>query len=222
MPIHWNLLDSIARLYGVSPARLQPVAGGHFSHVYETMDDQRACILRITPPNADVDLVSMQATLEWLAYLSAQDGPVPRPVRSRKKDLIELVEYEGQVYIATAIEKAPGALAEGMAPDEWSDELFQALGRSLGQCHRAAQSYVLARPEFKRPEWDRAGSCFNPRDELADADPAVLEKRDQVLSLVQSLPKDRDSYGLASCEPGPALWEGRRCGAGTDLPLRFR
>ncbi|MBN1936462.1 MAG: phosphotransferase [Anaerolineae bacterium] len=197
MTIHLTLLDSIARLYGVSPAQLQPVSGGHFSHVYKYTDGRRACILRITPPNADVDLAAMRAILEWLAFLSAHDGPAPGPIRSRNGSLIEEVQFENRTYIAVAFEKAPGVLAEGMSPAEWSDELFQALGRTVGQCHRVARRYVPARPEFERPQWDCGGSCFNPREALADADPAILEKHVRVLSLIQSLPKDRDGYGLA-------------------------
>jgi Ser/Thr protein kinase RdoA (MazF antagonist) len=197
MTIHQTLLDSIAKLYDVSLSQLQPVAGGHFSHVYEYTDHHRACILRITPPNMDVDLLSMRARLEWLTFLSAHDGPVPRPVRSRNGNLIELMKYEDQVYIAGAFEKAPGVLAEGMSHADWSNELFQALGRTLGHCHRVAQIYVPARAEFKCPEWDCAENCFNPKEELVGADRAILEKRAQVLSLIQSLPKDRDGYGLA-------------------------
>jgi len=197
MTIHQTLLGSIAKLYGLSSVQLRPLVGGHFSYVYEYTNGHQACILRVTPPNPDVDLLSMQAILEWQAFLSAHGGPVPGPIRSRNGNLIELVDYEGQVYIAGAFEKAPGVLAEGMPPDDWSDELFQALGRTVGHCHRVAQSYVPARAEFKRPEWDGAGNCFNPLEALVDADQAVLEKRAQVLSHIQALPKDRESYGLA-------------------------
>jgi Ser/Thr protein kinase RdoA (MazF antagonist) len=135
--------------------------------------------------------------LEWLAFLAEQNGPVASPVRSSQGKLIELVEHAGQVYLAGAFEKAPGVLAEGMAPGEWSDELFQALGGALGRCHRAAQDYVPRRSELKRPEWDRAGNCFNPIEELEQATPAILERRNAVLAQILALPKDRESYGLA-------------------------
>lgn len=197
MTAHPLLLDAIAGLYNVSPAQLQPATGGHFSHVYAYTDGQQDCILRITPPNADVDLVSMRAILEWLAFLSAHDGPIPDPIRSRNGNLIEVVESNDRVYIAVAFEKAPGVLAEGMSPADWSDELFQALGRTVGHCHRVARLYVPARAEFERPQWDRVGNCFNPREALVDADCVILERRARVLAYIQSLPKDRDSYGLA-------------------------
>jgi amicoumacin kinase len=139
----------------------------------------------------------MRAMLEWLAFLSAHGGPVPRPILSRNSNRIEVMESKGQAYIAVAFEKAPGVLAENLSRTDWSDELFQALGRAVGHCHRVAQLYVPARPEFRRPDWDCAGNCFNPIESLAGADPIILERRAQVLSLIESLPKDRDNYGLA-------------------------
>jgi amicoumacin kinase len=197
MTIHPSTLDSIARLYNISLSQLQPVAGGHFTHVYEYTDNYRACILRITPPNTHVDLLSMRATLEWLVFLSAHAGPVPRPIHSQNGNLIEVVKFEDQAYIAGAFEKAPGVLAEGMSPADWRDELFQALGSTVGQCHRVAQLYVPAHADFRRPEWDCTDSFFNPKEELIRADGLLLERRAQVLSVIQSLPKDRDNYGLA-------------------------
>lgn len=104
---------------------------------------------------------------------------------------------EDQTYIVSVFEKAPGILAEGMLPTDWSDELFQSLGRAVGKCHRLAQGYVPARAEFRRPEWDDTGNCFNPRESLPDADPLILERRAWVLAHLQSLPKDGASYGLA-------------------------
>jgi Ser/Thr protein kinase RdoA (MazF antagonist) len=197
MVLHPILIDLFAGLYGVSPSELQPVAGGHFSDVYEYHDGRQACILRITPPDPDIDSLSMQAVLEWLAFLSAHDGPAPHPVRSKSGKLIESIEHGGRVYLAGAFEKAPGVLAEGTSLADWSDALFRALGRALGCCHRVAQIYVPARAEFRRPAWDGAANCFNPRWALEDADCAILRKRVQVLPLIQALPKDRESYGLA-------------------------
>lgn len=190
-------LETIAKLYGVKVSQLQPMAGGHFAHVYEYANINGACVLRITPAGTDINPSSTQAILEWLAYLSAHDGPVPRPIHSRNGNLLELVEHEKRGYIAVAFEKADGVLAEGMSPDDWSDVLFRALGRTLGICHRVAQDYFPACVEFKRPEWEIGGSCFNPKEQLKDADEIILKKRSQVLSIIRLLPKNRDSYGLA-------------------------
>jgi Ser/Thr protein kinase RdoA (MazF antagonist) len=190
-------LDAIANLYGLSVSQLTPISGGHFALVYEYATDDRHYILRITPPDTDVDLPSTRAMLEWLAFLAAHGGPVSRPVRSLEGNLIEMVKYKDQAYIIGAFEKAAGVLAEGMSPADWSDELFQALGNSLGKCHKVAQDYLPVRAEFKRPEWNEAGNCFNPREALGKAESNILEKRARVLAIIQALPKDRENYGLA-------------------------
>ena len=197
MALDPTLLADISELYGVSPDALHPATGGHFSHVFEYSAHGQACILRITPPNTDVDRHAMQAILEWLAFLAEQGGPVVRPLRSLSGSLIEAVAFAEQTYLAVAFEKAPGVLAEGMSPGEWSDELIQALGCTVGHCHRLAQQYFPARPELKRPQWDSGTSCFNPKEALVDADRLILEKRTQVLNHIQALPKEVESYGLA-------------------------
>lgn len=192
-----HVLEAIARLYGVTATQLQPATGGHFAYVYEVRLNQRACILKIMPPDPDMDLRAMRAILEWLAFLAKNGGPVVPPVRSQQGNLIETMMEGEQVYIAVVFEKAPGVLAEGMAPEAWGDTLFQALGCTVGACHRIAQGYNPSKAEFRRPEWSAGGSCFNPHEELEDADPLLLERRAQTLARIMALPKDRANYGLA-------------------------
>ena len=195
MHIHHTTLNHIAELYNTSLSQLKPASGGHANLVYEYKSGETSCILRVTPPNRDIDLHSMRSMLEWLAFLADHGGPVARPLRSRRGNLIELVNQDDQTYIGVAFEKAPGVLAEGMPPADWSDELFQTLGNTLGLCHRVAQEYIPTHEAFKRPEWDLPSNCFHP-GELDGAEPVVLEKYVRVLAPIQALPKDRESYGL--------------------------
>ena len=197
MTLDPHLLTAAAERYDLQPFQLKPVQGGHFSHVFEYRLGQQDFILRLTPPNADVNLVSMRSMLEWLAFLAGQGGPVARPIRSQAGNLIETIDGQEGVYIAGAFEKAPGVLAENMPLADWDDGLFQLLGRTLGNCHRIARDYQPARPEHRRPEWDQGGNCFNPREALEDADRSILKKRAEVLGKIREMPKDRDHYGLA-------------------------
>jgi len=197
MSLPQQALEAIARLSGVTAAQLQPTTGGHFATVYEVRLNQRACILKIMPPNTDVDVHAMRAILEWLAFLAENGGPVVPPVCSQQGNLIETVADGEQVIIAVVFEKAPGVLAEGMAPEAWSDTLFEALGRTVGACHRIAQGYAPSKAEFRRPEWSAGSSCFNPHEDLEGADSILLERRAQTLERIAVLPKERASYGLA-------------------------
>jgi len=188
-------IEAICALYNLTPAQLRPMPGGHFSEVYEFDDRGLTYVLRITPPNADIDLAAMKSIHEWLAFLAAHGGPVPRPLRSRDGNLIEVVPVGDQIYLAGAAEKAPGVLAEGMAPQDWSDDLFQALGRTVGQCHRIAQHYQPA-TALKRPDWDQQWFWIDPLNHMATAAPWLLEKRSEILKVFQALPKDPSGYGL--------------------------
>jgi Ser/Thr protein kinase RdoA (MazF antagonist) len=196
MTINNSTLDIIADLYGVSVTQLAPMSGGHANHVYEYQDGSRNCALRVTPPNIDIDLKAMRSILEWLAFLGSHEGPIARPLRSRRDNLIELVDQDGQVYIAVAFAKAPGILAENMTLADWTDDLFQSLGDSLGSCHHIAQDYVPVE-EYTRPEWTKLTNCFHPEADFEGADPLILDKYTQMLAVIEKLPKDSDSYGLA-------------------------
>ena len=190
------LLSAIAARYGIAPSALHELPGGHFASVYGFQSQDRDCILRITPPDEDVSLLSTRQVLEWLAFLADRAGPVCRPIRSLRGSLIELLDYEGQTYLSTAFEKAPGVLAEKLLPEEWSAELFQSLGRAIGSWHRIASQYSPSAAS-RRPAWDWGTNCFNPLEALVGADAAILEKRRRVLAEIENLPKDPENYGLA-------------------------
>lgn len=195
MAIPAPVFEQIASLYDVAPDQLHPLEGGHFSHVFEFQHMGRACVLRVTPPNVDVDLPAMRAILEWLAFLASRTAPVAGPVKSRGDRWIEVVPDGDRVYIAVAFEKAPGLLAETMSADDWNSALFEALGRTVGQCHRAAVDYAPP-AVLLRPLWDASQNCFHPQAELIKAAPDVLEKYRQAQAAVRELPTPREAFGL--------------------------
>lgn len=196
MKIDASILETIAKLYKTTPHSLIPLPGGHFSFVYEYHINKCPYILRITPPNDDINLRSMQSALTWMAFLARHNGPVTRPIPSCNGKLIERIAKGHRVYLAVSFEKASGELAEGMALSNWNDELFQELGRTLGKTHRIAQTYIPPSSEFLRLNWDEPTNCFNPISALVDAESFILEKRDQILKSVGSLPREKGDYGL--------------------------
>lgn len=196
MSLHPDLIPMIAGLYNTTPGQLKMVEGGHFSTVFEYKQEGKGRILRVTPPNPDIDLGAMRSILAWMDFLSTHDGPVPRLVRSQNGNPFEVIAFEGETYLASVFERAPGILAEGMALESWSDELFQALGKTLGRCHQIAGRYSPVAQD-QRPTWDRAVNCFNPIKDLEDADVIILDKRSAVMSKMEGLPKAAVNFGLA-------------------------
>jgi Ser/Thr protein kinase RdoA (MazF antagonist) len=191
-----SVLNSIAARYGIAASELTALAGGHAAQVYSFNFRDRDYILRITPPNEEITLHSTRQILEWLAFLTDRAGPVSKPIRSLQGNLIEQVQSAGQLYLATAFEKAPGVLAERLQLEQWSDELFQSLGRAIGSCHRIACQYAPPE-EYRRPVWEQVGNCFNPLDDLDGVNPMLLEKRRLLLDAIAHLPVNPDCYGLA-------------------------
>lgn len=191
-----STLNTIAACYGITASELTFLSGGHTALVYGFNSQGRDYILRITPPNEEINLRSTRLVLEWLAFLAERDGPVSKPVRSLKRNLIEQVKSAEQLYLATAFEKAPGVLAEGMQPEDWSDKLFQSLGRAIGACHRIACQYAPPE-EYRRPAWEQIGNCFNPLEYLEGVDAIILEKHRLILDAIAHLPVNPECYGLA-------------------------
>ncbi|MCC6615624.1 MAG: phosphotransferase [Anaerolineae bacterium] len=192
-----RILEHAARNFDAPLALLKPLAGGHYAQVCEWEQDGKRYVLKIAPLAGADELQSTRAMLEWLAYLAAHDAPILRPVFSQRHHLIETIEQDGQTYLVSASEKIAGVRAEKLPAEQWDMALIEMLGRVIGRCHVLAQTYVPAAPALTRPQWDQADSCFNPRDGLSIADDFVLERRAQVLDAIASLPKDRESYGLA-------------------------
>ena len=193
-----SILARAADRFGVAVSQLSPLTGGNFAQVCEwARDGGQGCVLKIAPVQGDDDLQSQRAMLAWLNFLAAHDAPVVRPVSSPQGNLIEPVEHEGRTYLVSASEKISGLRAEMLPPSQWDADLIQVLGRAIGRCHAVAQMYAPPDASLRRPDWRQGASCFNPLDDLASAESFVLNRRAQVLKLIDALPRDHESYGLA-------------------------
>lgn len=194
MLLHF-VLERAAALYGFSPEQLSPLSGGHFSLVYEFSRANRSFILRITPPNDEIDISAMRAVLGWVEYLSLNGASVPTPLHSRDGHLIEIIQSENGTYLLVAFEKLVGTLAEDLFPDRWSDRLTDATAFAVGRMHAVSRSYHPDR-KILRPAWDKIVNCFNPLETLDDDYKWVEKKRREIMALIHSLPLDEDGYGL--------------------------
>ena len=185
-----------ARRYGVSIADLAPMVGGHVTHVYSFTRDGKDYVLRVTPPNEEIDLPATRAILSWMRFLAEGGAAVATPVHSQNDALIEPVVQAGQTYIAVAFEKAPGIRGEELTFDQWTDALFTRLGQTAGRMHALAKGYTPSNVALRRPDWDVAGNCFHPLESLPPSEAIIAEKRARVFEYVQTLPKDDNSYGM--------------------------
>lgn len=190
-----SVLQQAAQHYGTTPGQFVPLPGGHFASVYQFSREGRPCVLRITPPNEEIDEGAARAILAWMHYLAEGGGAVTRPALSAGGRLLEVVEGADGLYLLAAFEKAPGVPAETLDADQWSESLYRELGRAVGRMHALSREYAPDE-SLRRPAWDEIGNCFNPGQPLDPAQAIVREKWDQVWQYIQALPRDVDGYGL--------------------------
>jgi len=191
------IVSRLAGRFGVPDTALKPLSGGHFSQVYEFSRDGRPFVLRLIPPNPDIDVASLLSISHWMDYLSAHEAAVSKPVRSTSGDLVEAIEHDGALYLAVAQEKAQGTLGEELPFDRWNDALYQTLGKELGRIHALARDYTPPHGVTPRPHWNEETNCFNPSEVLDSSQVRLIERQTQIAACIQGLPKDREGYGLA-------------------------
>jgi Ser/Thr protein kinase RdoA (MazF antagonist) len=116
----------------------------------------------------------------------------PAPLPAAGGSWIEPLASPRGIYLAAAFERAPGTLAEELDFALWDQARFAHLGQAVGRFHAASRSYQPA-PGLDRPDWDQAGSCFNPPEEIADE--ALRLRRAEAWRAVQALPRDPAAWG---------------------------
>jgi amicoumacin kinase len=189
-------LKIAASLYGISEAELQPLRGGHFAHVYGFRRNGGNFVLRLTPPNEDVDVVAQRSILAWMAHLAAYGASVPEPLPSQNGNLVEVIPSSAGEWLVVASTKAEGTLSEEIPIDQWGDVQFQTLGRSIGKMHAIARDFVPSN-EVSYPQWETGGNLFNRHIEN---ELWLKEKQSRVLEQIRTLPRSTDAYGLVHCD----------------------
>jgi len=189
-------LSFAARLYDVPEAELQSLRGGHFAHVYGFKRDERDFILRLSPPNDEVNLTAQKSILAWMSYLAEHGASVPAPLPSQNGNLVEVISSPEGEWLAVAYTRAEGVLSEEISLDQWDDSQFQMLGKSIGKVHAVARGYVPS-GDVSYPDWEAGGNLFNRQIEN---EPWLKEKQASLLEQIHALPKPTDAYGLIHCD----------------------
>ena len=191
-----ELLERAAQCYGVTSKELHPLHGGTASHVYGFSRDSADFVLRITPPDSDLDADAVRAILTWVQALDAHGASVAGPIVSRAGRLVETMTSGEATYVVSAVRSASGVLAERLAFGQWSDALFEAWGQTAGRMHAIAQDDRAQDLALRRPEWDGVDNCFNAPLPAALANTAIAQRHAEARAFVRTLPKDPDGYGM--------------------------
>ena len=189
-------LHTAASCYGVSESELQPLDGGHFTHVYSFVREDKSYILRLSRPSADTNLERQRAILAWMAYLVAHGALVPEPLVSNNGNSVEVIPSSNGDWLVVAFTQAEGILSEELSLNQWNKEQFQLLGSSIGKMHAIARGYVPSR-ETNHPDWESGGNLFSHQ---IQNEFWLTERQSHILEQIRSLPKPADTYGLIHCD----------------------
>ncbi|MBN1581085.1 MAG: phosphotransferase [Anaerolineae bacterium] len=185
-----HVLAQVVSRYGLEMAQVSAL-GGFESFVYEFVQRGQPYILRIAHSShrtAD----EIQAEIEWINYLADRGVPAARAVPSAKGNWIEVVEQKDGHFVATAFVKARGTLIKQEA---WQPSMFYKIGLLVGRMHALTKSYAPSKPAYKRRTWHqeltkRANQDLPPSEQVA------IDKFNNVIAHLCTLPMDRDAYGL--------------------------
>jgi amicoumacin kinase len=212
--MHPQLLSFACQLYSTSPDVLVPLSGGNSNAVYkfplhqtahnQTSQVSKTCkvsgevskfgVLRIgvedCPPEQTLGM------LEWVRFLSDKGAPVTVPLISINNRMLENLEQDGTRYTVTAFEEAEGTLAEKIPPNEWTDKLFQTIGRAAGKLHHTSLRYKPSRLGFTRPMWFDSYEVHEATKLLATTTNPAREKLAALLIELKQLPIESAVFGL--------------------------
>ncbi|MEO8012161.1 MAG: phosphotransferase, partial [Dokdonella sp.] len=161
------------------------------SFIYEFERDSGSYILRISYSSRRSESL-VHGEVDWINYLADGGVSAARAVLSNSGKLVEAIDdQQGGAFLVTAFVKAPG-----QAPwDLWTPELYESYGEIVGRIHALSKSYQPGQAAWRRPEWDDDLFEFVDRY-LPDSESMAKKKYRDACDHVNTLAKDRDSYGL--------------------------
>lgn len=140
------------------------------------------------------------AEIEFISYLADSGMTVSKALLSNQAEYVEVIEQADDCFIATAFEFAPGRRAQICVE---SDVFYERIGRFTGKMHKLSKQFS---PIRKRYDWrDNAGVT---KFQNYVADEMLQYKLERLISQIQSLSRDRESFGLihGDISPGNYLY----------------
>jgi len=186
-----NTLQETMGRYAITQDQIR-LLDGFESFIYEFERGNGAYILRIGHSlRRSVSLI--QGEVDWINYLSDGGASVARAILSENGRLVERInDGQGDYFLATAFIKARG---QPPRKKDWNAELFERYGRLIGRMHALSKDYQPSDPAWRRPHWDDP-EMIDIQGWLPDSESGILEKYCQLKEHLDTLPRDRETYGL--------------------------
>ncbi|CAM3483054.1 phosphotransferase [Aeromicrobium ponti] len=188
-----NILSEFLLVYSMDKKDYKKL-GDFENYVYEVYRNEESYILRITH-SSHRKHEEILAEVDWVNYLNQQGVKVPEVFQSDHGKIVESVSAEdGSFFYASVFSKAPGKSIKVTAP-EFNEKLFEAWGRAIGKMHKETKAYTPPFSLAHRMQWDEE-ELLNVEKYVPEADKLVIINTKELLKQLQSLPKNKDTFGL--------------------------
>jgi Ser/Thr protein kinase RdoA (MazF antagonist) len=186
-----EILNKAIELFGLD--RDKTIKINSFENfIFESVWRDTPCILRITH-SSHRNMEQIKGELDWINYLADNDAPVCQAFPSSKGNFVEKIAHQDSSYFLAAIFRKVEGLFLDNNQHLLTDSLILKWGKLVGKLHRLAKDYSPLTKESTRPIW----SDYIPtiKEYLAE-EPFALQRAKEIVKTIESLPKDKDCYGL--------------------------
>ncbi len=186
-----SILEEALARYDVARDEIQ-LLDGFENFIYGYRKDGGRYVLRISH-SLHRTSDATQGELEWLNYLVDGGVPAARAVFSERGNLVEPIPVEdGSYFTAVSFE---WALGDHPTREDWRSGLPVQLGQILGRMHALSKDFEPSDPRFRRHTWYEDARGF-VEEYLLPAETVIIDKYNQLVDYLYTLPQGRDAYGL--------------------------
>ncbi len=187
-----SVLKTTTNAYGLSLGLLTHISGVvNNVYRYPAQNGHPSRIVRLTHENWRNKKESF-AELHFMNYLFENGVSVPQILPSKAGKWIENVRGG---YHASMFTEALGRIP---TEEDWNQKMFRNWGSIVGQMHLLTQSYIPPH-DVKRREWKQE-NWMDMMKHLPSEEIIVRKKANELLSWLETLPKDKKNYGLIHCD----------------------
>jgi amicoumacin kinase len=186
-----TILQEAMRRYGIAKDQIHSLDAFE-SYIYEFERDSQAYILRIAHSFRRSESLVL-GEVDWINYLAEGGVSVAKAIPSESGKFVEVIEDQrGGTFLVTAFVKA-----QGQAPwDLWTPKLYESYGEMIGRIHTLSKNYQpnTGCLEATRLEHDDLFEFVERY--LPESESIAKKKYKDICNHVNTLAKDRESYGL--------------------------
>ncbi len=185
-----SILQEAMRRYGIAEDQIHALDAFE-SFIYEFERGSSGYILRISHSFRRSESLVL-GEVDWINYLTEGGVSAAKAIPSENGKLMEAIDdSQGGTFFVTAFVKALG-----QAPwDLWSPRLYETYGEMIGRIHTLSKQYQPTQSTWRRPDWDNDIFEFVERY-LPETESVAKKKYKDVCLYLNTLTKDRESYGL--------------------------